>query len=125
MSGGLLVLMGSGELAPPMVGTHREALARAGDRGAVMLDGPFGFQDNADQLCERIVEFFRVSLGVEMGVASLRRPDASALERERMLRAVQGAGLVFSGPGSPSYALRVWAATGLDELMRAKLAGDG
>src|SRR5262249_44456293 len=45
----LLVIMGSGETAPTMVTPHREIVARFGRTAprAVLLDTPYGFQENA------------------------------------------------------------------------------
>src|SRR5258706_2402224 len=47
----LLVIMGSGETAPTMVTPHREIVARFGSNpsGAVLLDTPYGFQENASE----------------------------------------------------------------------------
>ena len=46
----LLTIMGSGETAPTMVKAHREVFARLGldAPSAVVLDTPYGFQENAD-----------------------------------------------------------------------------
>lgn len=105
---GSLILMGSGETAPTMVGTHRRGIEEAAADGVVVIDTPFGFQENVVQLTEKLTEFFRVSLLARSEVASLRRADGSALERERFLAAVRSGRYVFAGPGSPSYALTVW-----------------
>ena len=45
-----VVLMGSGETAPAMVKTHRAVLESCPAGAAVMLDTPYGFQVNADDL---------------------------------------------------------------------------
>lgn len=47
MSRGLLVIMGSGETAPTMVKPHREIFEKVGERAALLLDTPYGFQENA------------------------------------------------------------------------------
>ena len=74
MSGSLprvLALMGSGETAPTMAKVHRALLARlpAGSP-AVLLDTPYGFQENADDLTAKMVEAFAVSLGRTFTVAT-------------------------------------------------------
>jgi hypothetical protein len=104
--------MGSGETAPTMVKVHRAALDRIGrhDVRAVMLDTPFGFQENADELCAKTIEFFSVSLQTELTIASLRSADLDALASEQGLGRVRASNYVFAGPGSPSYALRQWRA---------------
>jgi hypothetical protein len=119
---GRLVLMGSGELAPSMVSTHRRALRESGAERVVLLDTPFGFQENADELTARIVEYFRTSLQVEVEVASLRRADLPEVEVRRALSVIDRSSHLFSGPGSPSYALRVWHATGAGGVLAKSLA---
>lgn len=106
-----LVIIGSGETSPTMVKVHRELLATAGEGARAMLDTPFGFQANADDLTDKIGEYFRDSVGVDISVASWRRRDAAAAARERALALLGRASWAFAGPGSPSYALRQWAET--------------
>jgi cyanophycinase-like exopeptidase len=105
---GRIVIMGSGETAPTMVATHREAVAAAGAGEVVVLDSPFGFQENAADLTRRLVEFFRTSLSVRAEVASLRSRNESPVAAARFRERLAGARAVFAGPGSPSYALAVW-----------------
>ena len=106
-----LVIIGSGETSPTMVKVHRELLASAGSGGSAMLDTPFGFQANADDLTDKISEYFRDSVGVDISVASWRRRDEPVASRERALALLGRASWAFAGPGSPSYALRQWAET--------------
>ena len=117
-----LVIIGSGETSPTMVKVHRDLLATAGDGAAAMLDTPFGFQANADDLTDKIGEYFRDSVGVGISVASWRRRDEPAAARERALALLGRASWAFAGPGSPSYALRQWAETpmppALTEIVR-------
>lgn len=125
MTAGRLVLMGSGELAPGMVAVHREAMTAAGSSAIAVLDSPFGFQENVEVLTQRIVEFFQTSLSADVEVASLRNVEEPPLRRERALAQVRAASTVFAGPGSPSYALRVWKDVGMGEALSAVLAGGG
>lgn len=106
-----LVIIGSGETSPTMVKVHRELIGSlpAGER--TMLDTPFGFQANADDLTEKIGDYFRDSVGTDLGVASWRRRDEPAAVRERALARVGKSSWAFAGPGSPSYALRQWIDT--------------
>ena len=57
--------MGSGETSPTMVKAHRQLFSRLGPDPvpAVLLDTPFGFQENADDISGRAVEYFRESVG--------------------------------------------------------------
>lgn len=114
---GRLVVMGSGETAPTMVRTHRHAITAADADEVVLLDSPFGFQENAAQLTERLVDFFETSLNIGCRVASLPSRHADPLTVERFRTVVAGARAVFAGPGSPSYALDVWREHGVGKLL--------
>jgi cyanophycinase-like exopeptidase len=123
----LLAIIGSGETAPTMTSVHAELLDRAGkDARAVMLDTPFGFQENADDIAARSVAYFRDSVGHHVEIASFRDAQAAtALEYERMCALVAEAGWVFAGPGSPTYAIRQWSGTRVPELLAEKLTSGG
>jgi hypothetical protein len=120
----LLAIMGSGETSPTMVKTHRELLGRLGPSPvpAVLLDTPFGFQENADDIAAKAVEYFRESVGAPMGVASFR--SAAAVD-PLVYDTLATARYVFAGPGSPSYALRQWRGSPVPELLGEKLRGGG
>jgi cyanophycinase-like exopeptidase len=124
----LLCIMGSGETTPTMVSVHADLLSRLGPRPvpAVLLDTPFGFQENAADISERTVAYFRDRVGFPISVASFRnRLLATPLEYETMLARVAEARYVFAGPGSPSYALRQWLDTAVPDLLAAKLRDGG
>src|SRR5437763_12678002 len=121
--------MGSGETSPTMVKTHRELLARLGPPPvpAVLLDTPFGFQMNAGDIAERAVEYFRESVGAVIEVAGFRSASLGEdkLTYETVLTALRSARFVFAGPGSPSYALRQWAGSGIPGVLADKLQSGG
>jgi cyanophycinase-like exopeptidase len=124
----LLCIMGSGETTPTMVSVHADLLTRLGPRPvpAVLLDTPFGFQENAADISEKTVAYFRERVGFPITVASFRnREEATPLEYETMLSRVAEARYVFAGPGSPTYALRQWQNTAVPELLGAKLRDGG
>lgn len=106
---GRLAIIGSGETAPTMVKIHRELLTAA--ELPAMLDTPFGFQVNADDLTDKILGYFRDSVGRDLAVGRWRRADEPVAERERTLAGLSRADYAFAGPGSPSYALRQWRGT--------------
>jgi cyanophycinase-like exopeptidase len=124
----LLCIMGSGETTPTMVSVHADLLTRLGPRPvpAVLLDTPFGFQENASDISEKTVTYFRERVGFPITVATfLNREQASPLEYETMLARVAEARYVFAGPGSPSYALRQWLGTAVPDLLAARLRDGG
>ena len=69
----ILTIMGSGETAPTMVKVHRQVLERLGPPpvAAVLLDTPFGFQENATELAQRVVHYFAESLRAPIEVAGV------------------------------------------------------
>lgn len=130
----LITIMGSGETSPTMVKPHREvfehlsASALTADAAipSVFLDTPFGFQENADELSAKTVQYFKVSLNRIVDVAGLcDTAAATTLEREVAFNTIRQARFVFAGPGSPTYALRQWAGTPLPELLAEKLQTGG
>lgn len=121
MSVRILALMGSGETSPTMVKTHRDLIGRV-DGPAAMLDTPFGFQMNADDLAARAVGYFRDSVGVEIGVVRYRHAaEQGSVGFEHSMAILRSAAYVFAGPGSPSYALRQWSGSPVPDLLREKL----
>ena len=117
----LLVIMGSAETTPTMIKPHRSIFERVGERPAVLLDTPYGFQENADDITARAVDYFARSVGRQVSAASYRTPDPGPLAAETARAAVRDAGWVFAGPGSPTYTLRVLHGSGLPELLADKL----
>ena len=123
----LLTIMGSGETAPTMMKPHRDLIARLpGTPSAVVLDTPYGFQENAPELAGRAVEYFRKSVGHPIEVAGLTRlHDEDPLAVEQGLDRIRRADYLFAGPGSPTYALRQWAGTAVPDIVRAKMRTGG
>jgi hypothetical protein len=123
----LLAIMGSGETAPTMAKVHRLLLSRSGPPPvpAVMLDTPYGFQENADEITARALDYFRENVGWPMTVGTWRSADIDPVERATTLARIQDAHYVFAGPGSPSYALRQWQGSGIDDLVVGKLQRGG
>ena len=123
--------MGSGETAPTMVTTHRRLTALLPSPvKAVVLDTPYGFQENAPELAAKAVEYFNTSINVDLVVAGLVRLHdthlaADPVAIERGLRALADADYIFAGPGSPTYALRQWAGSSVARIMIDKLTNGG
>ena len=114
--------MGSGETSPTMVELHKSLLKG----GAVtVLDTPYGFQANADELSAKAVEYFARSVAATAEVVSLRSADVPITEVGRALAAVRSARYVFAGPGSPSYVQEQWSQVGMVDALEAVVRADG
>jgi hypothetical protein len=122
----ILAIMGSGETSPTMVKTHRQLIGRLTQPNAVVLDTPYGFQENAPELALRAVEYFDVSVNTVISPLGLTRMiDADPLVVQQGLSALTDAGYVFAGPGSPTYALRQWKNTQVSHILHEKLQRGG
>ena len=96
---GRLVIMGSGETAPTMVEVHRATLRAAGAGTSLLLDTPYGFQENADDITEKAVAYFGRNVGRTVTPLVWRtRLEGAALDRA--LTAVRTARSVFAGPAA-------------------------
>ena len=107
----ILAIMGSGETAPTMAKVHRALFERFGAESipAAILDTPYGFQENADELSGRTVRFFAESVGREVAVVSYRSRGVDAVTAATAVARIREARYLMAGPGSPSYALHQWA----------------
>jgi len=108
-----------------MAKVHRRLVERLGAPpvDAVLLDSPYGFQENADEISQRTVRYFR-NFQISLDVVSW--PTANdVLARERALARIDAADYVFAGPGSPTYALGVWKRSRLRDVLIDKLTGGG
>lgn len=127
----ILTIMGSGETAPTMVSTHRTLTSKLPTpTKAVLLDTPYGFQENAPELARRAVEYFKTSVNVDITVAGLVRLTdthlpADPVAVQRGLRAVADADYIFAGPGSPTYALRQWSGSPIARVLTEKITQGG
>jgi cyanophycinase-like exopeptidase len=120
--------MGSGETTPTMAKVHRQLFERLAPVPvpAVLLDTPYGFQSNAQDISARAIAYFRESAGTAVAVACMQRtigvPPAAL---EAALARVAEARWVFSGPGSPTYALAQWRPTIVPTLLSEKISEGG
>ena len=123
----VLAIMGSGETAPTMAKVHRLLLGRLGRPPvpAALLDTPYGFQENADEITARALEYFRENVGYPMTLASFRHGDGDPVHRATTIARLREARYLFAGPGSPSYALRQWLGTELPDIIVDKLDRGG
>lgn len=122
----ILAIMGSGETAPAMAKVHRALFDRFdGPVPAAIIDTPYGFQENADELSTRTIEFFATSVGRPVEVASYRSADVDAVTAATALARIREARYLMAGPGSPSYALRQWTGGPIPDALADKLSGGG
>jgi hypothetical protein len=119
----VLAIMGSGETSPTMVTVHRALVARLGldHPRAIVLETPYRFQVNADALSARTKqEYFANSVGLDVTVLPGLRPSGEDAGL------VRDADWVFSGPGSPTFALSQWKDAPLAAALQDRLlAGRG
>jgi len=111
-----------------MTSIHQELIGRVSNPqlDAILLDTPFGFQENADEIAARTISYFREHVGCEVRLASFRHSSrATALEFEQFLTRLGDANYVFAGPGSPTYALRHWRDSAVRERLIAKVREGG
>jgi cyanophycinase-like exopeptidase len=123
----VLTILGSGETSPTMVTPHQKTFARLGSQvRAVLLDSPYGFQENADELTEKAQQYFRESVGREVEAVTFRSaPPADPVLHAQEMARLRAADWIFAGPGSPTYALRTWSGSAVPEALHARLAEGG
>ena len=74
---GSIAILGSGETSPNLVSVHRRLINTLGEKvNAYMIDTPFGFQENADELVNKLKEFYEKSFNIEIDLASFRDKKA-------------------------------------------------
>ena len=118
-AGQVLAIMGSGETSPTMVTVHKALVAGMGGQPAeaLLLQTPYAFQENCADISARARQYFARSVGLTVGVF----PDDDEPDAAR-LAPLRTAGWVFSGPGSPTYALARWDASGVSQALRDRIA---
>jgi hypothetical protein len=89
-----------------------------------ILDTPYRFQSNAAALSAGLVDFFGRRLGMDAAVATFAAHD-DVVGREAAYARIRDSPFVFSGPGSPSYALRQWRDSEIPSLFAEKLTAGG
>jgi cyanophycinase-like exopeptidase len=107
-----------------MVEMHRAVLAAAGPGAMLILDSPYGFQENADAITRKTIDYFATSVG-RVATPVRWRARVEPAELDRILTAIRHARAVYAGPGSPSYALRAWGGSGFTEAVRTLVTGGG
>jgi cyanophycinase-like exopeptidase len=123
----VLAIMGSGETSPTMVAVHKALVARLGTgRAAVLLEAPYGFQENAADVSARAQAYFARSVGLAVTVLADTAGPGGDPADDGGAAVVRAADWVFAGPGSPSYALARWRGSPVAQALRDRIgAGPG
>jgi cyanophycinase-like exopeptidase len=123
----VLAIMGSGETSPTMVAVHKALVARLGTvRAAVLLEAPYGFQENAADVSARAQAYFARSVGLAVTVVAGTAAPGGDPADDGGAAVVRAADWVFAGPGSPSYALARWRDRPVAQALRDRIgAGQG
>ena len=117
---GTIAILGSGETSPNLVSVHRELLEDCDEKNSsYILDSPFGFQENADLLVHKLVEFYKTSLNTDIKLATFRKlSDLNTPQFFKSIALLEKAEFIFAGPGSPSYASKLWAEGEIEKLFK-------
>src|SRR5215475_13867453 len=126
-AGQVLAIMGSGETSPTMVTVHKALVAGMGGQPdeALLLQTPYAFQENCADISARARQYFARSVGLTVSVFPDDDEPAGPGPAEpaaARLTPLRTAGWVFSGPGSPTYALARWDASGVSQALRDRIA---
>ncbi len=103
---------------------HRAVLGRvAPPVRAVFVDTPAGFEPNVEDIGRKAVAYLRERVGISCSVCSYRRPsDSTRATLRHGLRQLARANYIFAGPGSPTYAVRLWRDSPVFDVMARRLA---
>ena len=117
---GTIAILGSGETSPNLVSVHRELLEDCNEKNSsYILDSPFGFQENADLLVDKLIEFYKTSLNTDIKLATFRKmSDLNTPQFFKSIALLEKAEFIFAGPGSPSYASKLWAEGEIENLFK-------
>ena len=117
---GTIAILGSGETSPNLVSVHRELLEDCNEKNSsYILDSPFGFQENADLLVDKLIGFYKTSLNTDIKLATFRKmSDLNTPQFFKTIALLEKAEFIFAGPGSPSYASKLWAEGEIENLFK-------
>tara|TARA_B100001105_G_C22382884_1_gene440480 strand:+ start:414 stop:1430 length:1017 start_codon:yes stop_codon:yes gene_type:complete len=118
----IITLFGSGETSPHMSKAYREILQTENLQpiNNYLLDTPFGFQENHQSLSEKIITYFRDKVGINLKSLNLPNSD-SFTDRRDVQNKILESDFIFSGPGSPTYALSIWKDSGVNNYLKNRL----
>ena len=92
----------------------------------LIINSPFGFQENVNEISDKLREFFNTSLNMDTQILSYRtQNEINTVDYFRCLEKIDKSNFLFSGPGSPSYAIKVWGETEFPKSFKTLLENDG
>jgi len=120
----IITLFGSGETSPHMAKLYRGLINNFDSKinNNFLLDTPFGFQENHTILSDKIIRYF--SEKVNLKIDSINFPDDNS-HNKNIDKNITNSDFIFSGPGSPTYALKIWKKYGIDSLLASKINTGG
>ena len=127
ISSGAIAILGSGETSPNLVSVHREMINRLKKvTNPLIINSPFGFQENVNEISDKLREFFNTSLNMDTQILSYRtRNEINTVDYFKCLEKIDKSNFLFSGPGSPSYAIKIWGETEFPKSFKTLLENDG
>jgi len=119
----IITLFGSGETSPHMAKLYRGLINDFDSKvnNNFLLDTPFGFQENHTILSNKIIKYF--SEKINLKIDSINFPNDNSYNK-KIDENILNSDFIFSGPGSPTYALKIWKKYGIDSLLASKINND-
>jgi peptidase E len=104
-----LVLFGSGEIAPSSVDIYRQLFLslKKRDLSIALLTTPAGFQPNVEVVYQEIKDFLLASLpdfNLTINIVFANRAEQA--NDPSIVSQLDSADIIFTGPGSPTYAVK-------------------
>lgn len=120
----IITLFGSGETSPHMAKLYRNLINNPGSKSNnnFLLDTPFGFQENHNILSNKIIKYFQEK--VNLKIEPINFPDENSYD-ENIKKNIINSDFIFSGPGSPTYALKIWNKYKINSLLESKIKNGG
>src|SRR3989338_2538053 len=119
-----LALFGSGESSDSGVKIHSYVMDQMGkdEISVALISTPAGFQPNVEGVYSEIVDFFAQHLvNYHPKIQVIWANNLKDANNPELLKPLESADYIFTGPGSPTYALRHLTGTLLLEKMRERV----
>lgn len=104
-----LVMFGSGETAPSSVDIYRQIFLQLGKRNLsiALISTPAGFQPNVNHVYGEIRDFLLSSFpDFNLNVQIITANNKEMADDPLIVERISGADIIFTGPGSPTYAVK-------------------